>query len=333
MTDFVLLIHEWYRQNARILPWRETQNPYFIWLSEVILQQTRVDQGLKYYYSFTENFPTIKALAEADEQEVLKLWQGLGYYSRARNLHATAKQILELHNGEFPATYNEIIALKGIGPYTAAAISSFAFKLPHAVVDGNVYRILSRYFGIDEPIDTGTGQKNYQSLANELIPEAVPDLHNQAIMEFGAMQCKPKNPDCETCVLASSCASYGTEAVNTRPIKSKKTKVSDRYFHYFHIKDENKTAWIHRKKKDIWQHLNEFPMIETTTAELPSNLFAEPPLAKFEAKHILSHQRIQAYFYETNEKHVFAEQEIEWKTANEDPPTHRLMEKYLEQLR
>jgi len=294
------------------------------------LQQTRVDQGLKYYYSFTENFPTIKDLAEADEQDVLKLWQGLGYYSRARNLHATAKQILELHNGEFPKTYAEIIDLKGIGPYTAAAISSFAFQLPHAVVDGNVYRILSRYFGIDEPIDTGAGQKQFQLLANELIPHNAPDIHNQAIMEFGAMQCKPKNPNCGVCVLASSCASFGTEAINARPLKSKKTKVSNRYFHYFYLTDQDKVAWVHRKKKDIWQHLNEFPMIETTTAELPSDLFTVQPMAKYEAKHILSHQRIQAYFYETTEKNVFAEQEIEWKTANEDPPTHRLMEKYLE---
>lgn len=329
MTDFVLLIHKWYRQNARILPWRETKNPYFIWLSEVILQQTRVDQGMKYYYSFIETYPTLRDLAEADEQQILKLWQGLGYYSRARNLHNTAKEILRLHNGEFPQTYDEIIALKGIGPYTAAAISSFAFQLPHAVVDGNVYRILSRYFGIDEPIDTGAGQKYFQKLASELIPKDCPDLHNQAIMEFGAVQCKPKNPDCSVCVLSESCASFGTEYVGTRPVKSKKPKVSNRYFHYFHLSKNNKTAWVNRKQKDIWQHLNEFPMIETTSPE-PPNAVADSAISVFESKHILSHQKIHAYFYTLSESSHFKDLEIEWRTNNDELPTHRLMEKYLE---
>lgn len=328
MTDFVLLINKWYRQNARNLPWRTTKNPYFIWLSEVILQQTRVDQGMNYYLNFTSTFPTIFDLANASEEEVLKLWQGLGYYSRARNLHKTAKEVVRLHNGIFPASYKELLALKGIGPYTAAAISSFAFDLPHAVVDGNVYRILSRYYGIDDPIDTSKGQKLFQELANELIPQKDPGMHNQAIMEFGAVQCKPKQPACDTCVLIASCASFGTENIMLRPLKSKKTKVRNRYFHYFHLRDQDKSAWIHRSGKDIWQHLNEFPMIETESEQAPANLSESIP--SFQTKHILSHQHIHAYFYEDPNPSFFSDFPMKWLSPEDAPPTHRLMEKYLE---
>lgn len=330
MTDFVLLIQDWYRLNARNLPWRETKNPYFIWLSEVILQQTRVDQGMNYYFRFVEKFPTVHDLANAEQEEVLLCWQGLGYYSRARNLHATAKEIVRLYNGEFPPSYEKIIALKGIGPYTAAAISSFAFDLPHAVVDGNVYRILSRYFGIDEAIDSTKGKKAYQQLADELIPHTHPGMHNQAIMEFGAIQCKPKNPLCEECVLQKSCASFGTDHINTRPFKEKKTKVRNRYFHYFHISRNNQTAWTHRNSKDIWQHLYEFPMIETESEQFPESLGKSGLIPSYSTKHILSHQHIHAYFYELDMEPELKDVELKWIKETEELPTHRLMEKYLE---
>lgn len=333
MTDFVLLITEWYRQNARDLPWRRVKNPYFIWLSEVILQQTRVDQGMNYYHKFTEQFPTVVDLAYANQEEVLKCWQGLGYYSRARNLHTTAQQIVEKHNGNFPSTYEEIIALKGIGPYTAAAIASFSFGLKHAVVDGNVYRVLSRYFAIDEAIDSTQGKKIFQALADSLIPGGDPGTYNQAIMEFGAKQCTPKNPDCGNCPLQLSCKSIGTAELLTRPFKAKKTAVRKRYFHYFDLHENDHTAWVKRTGKDVWQDLYEFPMIETETEELPETFISlvQEPVAVYQTKHILSHQHILASFYKGKVPST-NDWTLVWKDDNDLLPTHRLMEKYFEFL-
>jgi A/G-specific adenine glycosylase len=340
MTDFVLQITDWYRQNARILPWRSTTNPYFIWLSEVILQQTRVDQGLNYYLRFTETFPTITDLANAEEDQVLKLWQGLGYYSRARNLHSTAKIIQENYQGEFPNNYNEIIALKGIGPYTAAAIASFAFNLPHAVVDGNVYRVLSRYFGIDTPIDSTEGKKIFQLLADELIPKDQPALFNQAIMEFGAIYCTPNNPPCENCMLLDTCESGRNGPATKRPVKASKTKVRNRYLHYFHLVSNDEIAVRKRGSNDVWEGLYEFPVIETETPDLntdqiPSWINDINDVA-YSAKHILSHQRIHARFYRisTLKQERFSDQDLQWVDYEtfESLPIHRLMHKYWDQL-
>lgn len=331
MTDFVLLISDWYRLNARELPWRNTKNPYFIWLSEVILQQTRVDQGLNYYLKFIENYPVLNNLADADEASVLKLWQGLGYYSRARNLHKTAQQVRDEYGGEFPKTYQQIIQLKGIGPYTAAAISSFAFDLPHAVVDGNVYRILSRYYGIDDAIDSGPGKKIFQELADSLIPESTPALFNQAIMEFGAIQCVPNNPDCSSCVLSASCASaFNLELIKKRPYKKGKTKVRKRYFHYLHLEKDEQIALDQRTGKDVWEKLYEFPLIESENDLVPP-AFKDSANLCYQTKHILSHQHIYAYFYKStgNEIEGFKFKFIDKKDL-EDYPIHRLMEKYLE---
>ncbi len=331
MADFVLLISDWYRLNARDLPWRNTKNPYFIWLSEVILQQTRVDQGMNYYLKFIENYPVLNQLANADEESVLKLWQGLGYYSRARNLHKTAQQVRDEYGGEFPKTYSEIIQLKGIGPYTAAAISSFAFDLPHAVVDGNVYRVLSRYYGIDEPIDTGKGKKLFQELADSLIPASAPALFNQAIMEFGAMQCVPNNPDCESCVLKQSCASaFNPEQIKRLPVKKGKTKVRKRYFHYLHIEKERSIALDQRTQKDVWEKLYEFPLIESDNDAAPE-AFRDSALLCYQTKHILSHQHIYAFFYRTELPDIHGlKLNFVAKDKLHDYPIHRLMEKYLE---
>lgn len=340
MTDFVLQITDWYRQNARILPWRSTTNPYFIWLSEVILQQTRVDQGLNYYLRFTETFPTITDLANAEEDQVLKLWQGLGYYSRARNLHTTAKIVQENYQGEFPNNYNEILALKGIGPYTAAAIASFAFNLPHAVVDGNVYRVLSRYYGIDTPIDSTEGKKLFQTLADELIPKDHPALFNQASMEFGAIYCTPNNPPCENCMLLDTCASGRNGLANKRPVKVSKTKVRNRYLHYFHLVSNDEIAVRKRGSNDVWEGLYEFPVIETDTPDLKTDQIPswinDINEVAYTAKHILSHQRIHARFYRisTLKQERFSDQDLQWVDHEtfELLPIHRLMHKYWDQL-
>lgn len=340
MTDFVLQITKWYRLNARDLLWRRTKNAYFIWLSEVILQQTRVDQGSSYYQKFTENFPSVTDLAAADEEQILKLWQGLGYYSRARNLHKTAIEVTERFNGEFPASYDALLSLKGIGPYTAAAIASFAFDLPHAVVDGNVYRVLSRYYGIDTPIDSTEGKKIFQELADNLIPHSEPALFNQSVMEFGALYCTPANPDCQSCVLANSCASSRNEAYRDRPVKAKKTAVRDRYFHYFHIETAGKIAVNKRVGKDVWQHLYEFPMLETTEATMTGSdlqlVHLNPEMIEkvYEARHILSHQRIHASFYRAIDSKLSINEELTVIDTDDfhKLPIHRLMHKYAERF-
>ncbi|MGY8943774.1 MAG: A/G-specific adenine glycosylase, partial [Flavobacteriales bacterium] len=252
----------WYLQNNRELPWRKSKNPYFIWLSEIMLQQTRVAQGLAYYLKFTTSFPTVFDLAKADESTVLKMWQGLGYYSRARNLHFSAKQISKELNGVFPSTYEEIIKLKGIGDYTASAISSICFNEPTAVVDGNVYRVLSRYFGINTPTNSTLGIKEFKTLAQTLIDTSQPGTYNQALMDFGALHCKPQNPLCETCPFSDSCVAFEKKLTKELPVKEKKIKVRKRYFNFLVIKtDAHKTILTERKGKGIWQGLYQFPLI------------------------------------------------------------------------
>ena len=305
MVDFHLLIGIWYRLNKRELPWRSTNDPYLIWLSEIILQQTRVVQGLSYYLKFTHNYPTVFDLANASEQDVLKDWQGLGYYSRARNLHATAKVIASEYKGVFPKTFLEIKKLKGIGDYTAAAISSFAFNLPHAVVDGNVYRVLSRVFNIDLPIDSIEGKKYFAQLAKELLPNHDAAIHNQAIMEMGAIQCLPTNPLCDSCPLLEKCLSYHLKNTHERPVKVKKTKTRDRFFHFLIFQKDNQVFLEKRESKDIWKHLFQFPLIETSEELTKKEVFkvifekfdVKPILQSEKVIHILSHQKINARFY------------------------------------
>jgi A/G-specific adenine glycosylase len=339
MTDFVLQTTEWYRQNARKLPWRDTANPYFIWLSEVILQQTRVDQGMNYYLRFTEAFPTVSDLANADEETVLKLWQGLGYYSRARNLRTTAGEIDKRFGGRLPASYEELLSLKGIGPYTAAAVASFGFGLKHAVVDGNVYRVLSRWFGIDEPIDSTSGKKTFQALADELIPESDPATYNQAVMELGAVICTPANPRCDICPAFEGCASGRSGLWRSRPVKAKKTAVRDRWLHYFHIEKDGMIAVKKRTGKDIWLNLYEFPLIETDNPELTSEDLEKAGLShrliveKLRTRHILSHQRIHAVFYSVSGSGQLQFPDIQWVSTEgfHNLPVHRLIEKYAEE--
>ncbi|TBN03322.1 A/G-specific adenine glycosylase [Hyunsoonleella flava] len=262
--SFSKILTRWYSVNKRNLPWRETKNPYFIWLSEIILQQTQVKQGLPYYEAFITKFPTVFDLAKADESEVLKLWQGLGYYSRARNLHFTAKYVVDELNGAFPNTYKELLKLKGVGDYTASAIASICYDESTAVVDGNVYRVLSRCFGIDTPINSTSGIKEFKALAQELIDTKDPATFNQAIMEFGATQCRPKNPDCMFCQFQEKCIAYNEGKVDTLPVKLKKLKVKQRYFNFLVFLSEDKQTVLEKREgKGIWQNLYQFPLIET----------------------------------------------------------------------
>lgn len=263
-NPFSKAIVNWYRKNKRDLPWRNTRDPYLIWLSEIILQQTRVEQGLPYFEHFSSVLPDVKKFAKASEHDILKMWQGLGYYSRARNMHKTAQQVVSDYYGKFPETFLELKQLKGIGDYTAAAIASFAFNLPHAVVDGNVYRLLSRYFGLETPIDTPQGKKEFAAIADELLDKRNAALHNQAMMEMGAIICKPKNPMCEECPLAASCSAFENQKVSVLPVKSKKTLVRNRYFNYFLIQSNNKLIINHRNGNDIWKNMYDLPLIETS---------------------------------------------------------------------
>lgn len=260
--DFAERLIQWYKQNKRDLPWRDTNNPYFIWLSEVILQQTRVNQGLPYYLKFIETFPTVQDMAAAEEQKVLRLWQGLGYYSRARNMYHSAKMVVEKWNGNFPASYKEILQLKGVGNYTAAAIASFAFGEDVAVVDGNVFRVLARIFGIEEDIGSHKGQKIFNELANTLLPRGKSAVYNQAIMEFGAMYCKPSSPDCPHCIFADKCLAFAEKKQEILPVKIKKIKTKYRNFNYLVFEFENKLMMKMRKEGDIWQGLYDFALLE-----------------------------------------------------------------------
>lgn len=301
----------WYSTHKRALPWRETKNPYVIWLSEIILQQTRVEQGMPYFLRFVENYPNVTKFADADEADILRLWQGLGYYSRARNMHKASKQVIDLHKGVFPVDYHDLLKLPGVGEYTAAAISSFANNQPYAVLDGNVFRVLARYFGINEPINSTEGKKIFAKLAAEMLDLNNPAEYNQAIMDFGSMQCKPKNPNCEECILRLDCVAYQDNLVDQLPQKIKAKKSRDRFFHYFIVQKEDSVLMSQRTEGDVWANLFEFPMIETTTdlnvAELVQmkeyqEAFGniQPIQIKGQVKHILSHQNIFATFYTLN---------------------------------
>ncbi len=301
----------WYLQNNRDLPWRKTKNPYFIWLSEIMLQQTRVNQGLAYYLTFTTEFPTVFDLANASESKVLKLWQGLGYYSRARNLHFSAKYIANELHGVFPSTYNDIKILKGVGDYTASAIASICFNEDAAVVDGNVYRVLARYFGIATAINSSKGIKEFKELAQTLIDTTEPGTHNQAIMDFGALHCKPQNPLCETCPLDESCVALQKQTIKELPVKEKKIKIKKRYFNYLvFVSDANETVLSERKGKGIWQGLYQFPLVESSEninletliqlEELKELTVDKKEITLFNEKevvHKLSHQHISTKFW------------------------------------
>ena len=313
--EFSNSLINWYLQNKRDLPWRNTVNPYHIWLSEIMLQQTRVAQGLPYFIAFIEVFPTVFDLANAKEEQVLKLWQGLGYYSRARNLHATAKYIATELNGNFPPNYDQLLKLKGVGEYTAAAIASFAYNEPVAVVDGNVFRVLSRYFNMDNDISDGKSKKEFQILAQELLPIENAALFNQAIMEFGALQCVPKKPDCLSCIFSSSCAALQHKKVNALPVKTKKTKVTAKYFNYLILKDVQGNFVVQKREgKGIWENLYEFLLIEATEIMKEIDFMNQLKSTKFYnqfpadvsllntnvIQHKLSHQNLFIQFYLLN---------------------------------
>ncbi len=308
---FSEILLKWYATQDRPMPWKGEKNPYRVWLSEIILQQTQVAQGWTYYEKFCAQYPSVFELAAAPEDEVLKLWEGLGYYSRARNLHATAKTIVSEYQGQFPSTYEEILTLKGVGPYTAAAISSFAFDLPRAVVDGNVYRVLSRLFGITEPIDSGAGKKTFATLADQLLDRADPARYNQAIIDFGATQCRPKLPLCDACPFQHQCKAFAEQSVEHYPVKAKKLKKRTRYFNYIVLGPPQQFIIQQRVEKDIWQRLYEFPLIESEGDLLSQEqLIAHPDLddwleagARFQRvskpfQQQLTHQKIIARFWE-----------------------------------
>ena len=305
-SEFSIKLYEWHSHVERDLPWKTSSDPYKIWLSEIILQQTRVAQGRPYYLKFVENFPTVFDLANADLDEVLLLWQGLGYYSRARNMHQTARIVADQYKGKFPDTYAEISALKGIGDYTASAILSFAFNKPYPVLDGNVKRVISRYFNITEPIDLNSTLKTLKSLLSEVFDEKHPSEFNQAIIDFGATQCVPKNPDCNRCPLKDSCLSLAANTVHIVPTKRKKIKKKDRYLHYLFIGLEN-IIIKQRTSGDIWEGLHDFPLIEDETAHIfnKKNIGAyieetfNTPLNShnsidvvLDKKHVLTHQNL-----------------------------------------
>ena len=311
----------WYGQNKRTLPWRRTRDPYKIWLSEIMLQQTRVAQGTPYYLKFINAFPTVQDLANATEERVLKLWQGLGYYSRARNLHATAKTVVNDYGGNFPDNYQELLKLRGVGDYTASAIASICFEEPQAVVDGNVYRVLSRYYGVELPINSTEGIKYFKKLANEVMDRDNIRDYNQGIMEFGAIQCTPKNPYCLHCPLEESCVALKEGKTASLPIKLKKTKVRNRYFNYLvpvsvNKKGEKHTVLHQRINKGIWQNLWQFPLLETPSDVVLKDIGSSfdkiielnnyPKITLFNVRpivHKLSHQHLHTKFWilETNE--------------------------------
>ena len=310
--NFTKILTHWYSGNKRILPWRETKNPYNIWLSEIIMQQTQIKQGLPYYETFVHHFPSVFDLANASEERVLKLWQGLGYYSRARNLHATAKFIANELNGEFPNSYSDLTKLKGVGDYTASAIASISYDQPEAVVDGNVYRVLSRFFGIETPINSTEGVKAFKSLATSLIDHDNPGDYNQAIMEFGAMQCKPKNPYCIVCPLKDACKALEQGKVESLPVKLKKTKVTKKHFNFLVLISRDKqTVFKKRNTKGIWQNLYQFPLIESDSVISPEAFTAHESIKNYlngvtyefslfnstDIIHKLSHQHLHTRFW------------------------------------
>ena len=343
MEGFSNVLEVWYLSKNRDLPWRKVRDPYAVWLSEIILQQTRVAQGISYYERFLDAFPTVFDLAKASEEQVLKLWQGLGYYSRARNLHFSARFIASELKGVFPSTYKDLLALKGVGDYTASAIASISFGAPTAVVDGNVYRVLSRYFGIDTPINSSKGVKDFKALAQQVMGISNPGQHNQAIMDFGALQCKPQRPLCSSCPLQSSCVAFGKKLTAVLPVKEKKIKVRKRYFNFIVLQtSDQKTLVEQRTGKGIWENLYQFPLIEASeTLEVQEliehqaylDLVPDPSatLRLFNPKewvHKLSHQHLYVQFWLVRTEH-FKRQLISID-ALDALPVPRLVHKFLE---
>jgi A/G-specific adenine glycosylase len=312
MKEFSNDIIEWYHENRRRLPWRDTKDPYRIWLSEVILQQTRVNQGLPYYLQFVDTFPTVKDLANAPEDTVLRLWQGLGYYSRARNLHRCAKTVAGKYDGRFPSSFGELILLPGIGTYTAAAIASIAFNQNVAVVDGNVYRVLARIFGVTLDISSTEGKKYFSGLANTLISSTHPGDHNQAVMEFGATHCTPMQPKCPTCPFVTKCVAYKQSMVDQLPVKERKAGKRTRFFYYFILRNDGKIAMKKRTGRDIWNGLYEFHLVESDSEKkvdeilkkdaLLSGIRAQGVKETGSLRHILTHQVLHIRFFETGVK-------------------------------
>ena len=295
MASFAETLISWYDDHKRDLPWRGETDPYKIWVSDIILQQTRVQQGWDYYHRFLDNFPNVKTLAEADEEKVLKVWQGLGYYSRARNMHAAAREIMAEHHGIFPQTYDKIRSLKGIGNYTAAAIASIAFHLPYPAVDGNVIRIVSRIFGICDDVTQPTVLKRITAICETEIDPAQPGVFNQAAMDFGAMQCVPRNPKCDECPFQSNCYAFKNNLTDTLPIKKKKGESKHRFFHFTIYLSDNQTIIEKRTSSDIWKNMYQFPLTETDSEKWP-----EKPV--FVTREVLSHQIIHAAYYVKNVK-------------------------------
>ena len=330
MSGFALTLLKWFRENGRDLPWRQTRDPYAIWLSEIILQQTQVKQGWDYWLRFMRRWPTVADLAAATEDEVLREWQGLGYYSRARNLHAAAKQVLA--RGGFPTTIEGLRQLKGVGDYTAAAIGSFAFGLPAAVVDGNVYRVLARHFGIATPINTTEGKHEFAALAQSLLPEAEASAYNQAIMDFGATQCTPQSPDCDACPLQETCAAFREGRIGELPVKLRTLKVKERRLTYVYIRCQGMTAIHRRPAGDIWQGLYEPLCVEDSNLSPLSSL---PSPLKKNVKHVLTHRVIYADFYllETDERPTLPDGYL-WVREEDvaDYGVPRLVEKLLEEI-
>ncbi|MEX0968389.1 MAG: A/G-specific adenine glycosylase [Bacteroidia bacterium] len=333
---------EWYKENNRNLPWRENANAYRVWLSEIILQQTRVAQGTPYYEKFIEEFPDVFSLAAASEKQLLLLWQGLGYYTRARNLHRAAKLVSENFNGQFPESYAELRALPGVGDYTASAIASIAFGLPHAVVDGNVLRVLARLFGVEEAVDGPLGRKRCKELAQALLNPEQPGLHNQAVMELGALICKPRNPDCLNCPVKNYCHAYSFGRQTELPVKGKNRSIKERYFHYFLVRNGNRIMLRKRKGKDIWENLYDLPLIELPApgmirkAALKHYFMGQS--FKFAASenliHQLTHQRIQARFYEAKGPvEIPASSDIIWVAEDEigHYPQPKLIQNFLKE--
>ena len=303
-------IIKWYQDHKRNLPWRHTKDPYLIWVSEIIMQQTQIVQGLSYYIRFIEAFPTVSSLNNANEDQVLKLWQGLGYYSRARNMKYAAQQVMEEYGGVFPKTHKDIIALKGIGNYTAAAIASFAYDLPYAVLDGNIYRVLARYYGIHTAINTTAGQKEFSVLAQEVLDDSKAALHNNAMMEFGALQCTVAKPDCDSCPLVDSCVAFSNHSVTELPKKEKKLKIKNRYLHYFLISDGSQMLIEKRQTSDIWKGLYQLPLIETEHSTETEEIFGRQEFQGIiegqgfhlndlqETSHKLTHRHLFIKFYD-----------------------------------
>jgi A/G-specific adenine glycosylase len=344
---FTAIIQHWYDENKRDLPWRNVKDPYQIWLSEIILQQTKVEQGLPYYEKFLKEFPEITDLALAPVDDVLKLWQGLGYYSRAKNLHHTAKEIVRELNGSFPAHYQDLVRLRGIGDYTASAILSFAFDKPWPVVDGNVIRVITRYFGVEEAFDLSIGKQKIRKIAEAQLDRQSPANYNQSIMEFGALQCVPQKPDCSHCPLVANCYAYAHNRTNDLPFKSIKTRVKPINYHFAVVMAKTKTFLVKRGATGIWSSMYQFPLLENTvkTTSIKSILANLKEMGmdvgdyevknRLEFKHLLSHRKISATFWEIDSKMVKIHSnssifEMEYDQINRSLAIPKLIEKYLD---